>query len=86
MVRPEALEIHAWEGSDLPFDADFIGGRLAGRVEREVFLGGFHRYWIRCDDTELCAKVPSSARHSVFAVGDEVAVVIHAKDLLLMLD
>ena len=66
--------------------ADFIGARLAGRVEREAFVGGFHRYWIRCDDTELCAKVPSSARHSVFAVGDEVAVVIHAKDLLLMLD
>jgi putative spermidine/putrescine transport system ATP-binding protein len=86
MVRPEALEIHACEGSDVPFDADFIGGRLAGRVEREVFLGGFHRYWIRCDDTELCAKVPSSARHSVFAVGDEVTVVIHAGDLLLMPD
>jgi len=28
--------------------------------------------------------VLSSARHSVFGVGDEVAVVIHAKDLLLM--
>jgi putative spermidine/putrescine transport system ATP-binding protein len=86
MVRPEALEIRAWEGSDVPFDTDFIGGRLAGRVEREVFVGGFHRYWIRCDDTELCAKVPSSARHSVFAVGDEVTVVIHARDLLLMPD
>ena len=86
MVRPEALEIRAWEGSDVPFDTDFIGGRLAGRVEREVFVGGFHRYWIRCDDTELCAKVPSSARHSVFAVGDEVTVVIHASDLLLMPD
>ena len=86
MVRPEALEIRAWEGSGVLFGADFIGARLAGRVEREAFVGGFHRYWIRCDDTELCAKVPSSARHSVFAVGDEVAVVIHAKDLLLMLD
>jgi ABC-type Fe3+/spermidine/putrescine transport system ATPase subunit len=58
MVRPEALEIHARGGSGVPFATDFIGGRLADRVEREAFVGGFYRYWIRCDDTELCAKVP----------------------------
>jgi putative spermidine/putrescine transport system ATP-binding protein len=86
MVRPEALEIRSRDRSGVPFGPDSIGGRLVGRVEREVFVGGFQRYWIRCDDVELCAKVPISARHSIFAVGDEVEIVIHAKDLLLMSD
>jgi ABC-type Fe3+/spermidine/putrescine transport system ATPase subunit len=86
MVRPEALEICTPDELGELLGTEFIGGSLTGRVEREVFVGGFHRYWIRCDDTELCAKIPSSAKHSVFAVGDEVAVVIHVKDLLLMPD
>jgi ABC-type Fe3+/spermidine/putrescine transport system ATPase subunit len=84
MVRPEALEIRSRERPGL--GADFVGGRLFGRVEREVFVGGFQQYWIRCDNLELRTKVPSSARHSIFAVGDEVEVVIHADDLLLMPD
>jgi ABC-type Fe3+/spermidine/putrescine transport system ATPase subunit len=86
MVRPEALEIRTREGLGEPFGTELIGGSLVGRVEREVFVGGFHRYWIRCDDAEVCAKVPSSATHSVFAVGEEVTVVIHPEDLLLMPD
>jgi putative spermidine/putrescine transport system ATP-binding protein len=86
MVRPEALELRSRERLGVPLGADFIGGRLLGRVEREVFVGGFQQYWIRCDDLELRAKVPSSTRHPVCAVGDEVEVVIHAEDLLLMPD
>jgi ABC-type Fe3+/spermidine/putrescine transport system ATPase subunit len=86
MARPEALEIRSRERSGVRLGADSTGGRLFGRVEREVFVGGFEQYWIRCDDLELRAKVPSSARRSVFAVGDEVEVVIHAEDLHLMPD
>ena len=86
MVRPEALEVRPRDRSGERVGIDFPLGRLVGRVEREVFVGGFHRYWIRTDDVELCAKVPSAARHPAFAVGDEVDVVIHPKDLLLMMD
>jgi ABC-type Fe3+/spermidine/putrescine transport system ATPase subunit len=85
MARPEALEL-------LPCDPSTVSSgpeprnRLAGRIVREVFVGGFHRYWLKSDDLELCAKVPSSARHPAFAVGEDVDIVIHAKDLLVMVD
>ena len=59
MVRPEALEIRAWEGSDVPFDTDFIGGRLAGRVERSLrwrfppVLDPLRRYRALCQGPEF---------------------------------
>lgn len=82
MVRPEAVELAPRNRVLASAEAT----RLAGLIEREVFVGGFHRYWIRSDDLELCAKVPSSARQPVFEVGDEVDIVIHAADLLVMED
>jgi putative spermidine/putrescine transport system ATP-binding protein len=85
MVRPEALELMPADSSAAGAGAD-PRGRLVGRIMREAFVGGFHRYWLKSDDLELCAKVPSSARHSAFAVGEDVDVVIHAKDLLVMTD
>jgi ABC-type Fe3+/spermidine/putrescine transport system ATPase subunit len=85
MVRPEALEL-APRGRSVRPPEDETACRLAGRVERRAFLGGSHRYWIRGDDVELSSTVPSAARHTAFEVGDEVDIVIHAKDLLLMED
>jgi putative spermidine/putrescine transport system ATP-binding protein len=85
MVRPEALELVP-RGSCVGQSADETVFRLVGRVERRAFLGGSHRYWIRGDGVELSSKVPSAARHTAFEVGDEVDIVIHAKDLLLMED
>jgi hypothetical protein len=85
MARPEALELlprnrpAALSGPDPK-------NRLTGRIVREVFVGGFHRYWLKSDDLELCAKVPSSARHPAFAVGEDVDIMIHARDLLVMMD
>jgi ABC-type Fe3+/spermidine/putrescine transport system ATPase subunit len=86
MVRPEALEVRARGRRVVSAESNPMSCCLASRIEREVFAGSFHRYWIRSDDLELCAKVPSSARHSAFVAGDDVDVVIHANDLLLMLD
>jgi ABC-type Fe3+/spermidine/putrescine transport system ATPase subunit len=85
MARPEALEL-APLGQSIPLPSSDACSRLTGRIVREAFVGGFHRYWLRSDDLELCAKVPSSARHPAFAVDDDVDVVIHAKDLLAMAD
>jgi ABC-type Fe3+/spermidine/putrescine transport system ATPase subunit len=85
MVRPEGIELMP-HGQSLPASGADPCCRLAGRVVREAFVGGYHRYWLRSDDLELCAKVPSSARHHAFAVDDDVDIVIHAKDLLVMAD
>jgi ABC-type Fe3+/spermidine/putrescine transport system ATPase subunit len=85
MARPEALELLPRDRSPALSDPN-PKNRLAGRIEREVFVGGFHRYWLKSDSMELCAKVPSSARHPAFAVGEDVDIVIHAKDLLVMAD
>jgi len=85
MVRPEGLEL-APPGQSPALPASDACSRLAGRIVREAFAGGFHRYWLRSEDLELCAKVPSSARHPAFAVDDDVDIVIHAKDLLVMAD
>jgi ABC-type Fe3+/spermidine/putrescine transport system ATPase subunit len=85
MVRPEGLEL-APPGQSPALPSSEACTRLAGRIVREAFVGGSHRYWLRSDDLELCAKVPSSARHPAFAVGDDVDIVIHAKDLLVMAD
>jgi ABC-type Fe3+/spermidine/putrescine transport system ATPase subunit len=84
MVRPEGLELVPPGQSPVLLGSDACS-RLAGRIVREAFVGGFHRY-LRSDDLELCAKVPSSARHPAFAVDDDVDIVIHAKDLLVMAD
>ena len=86
MVRPEALELLAPGGMDQPSPDGTSATRLTGRIDRAVFVGGFHRYWIRIGDSELCAKVPTMTRQRVFGVGDAVDVVIHAKDLLLLQD
>ena len=86
MVRPEALEVRARGGRVVSAESNPMSCCLAGRIEREIFVGSFHRYWIQSDDLELCAKVPSSARHPAFVAGDDVDVVIHANDLLLILD
>ena len=88
MVRPEAMELAPHDRSLAALDTD-SASRLAGRIEREVFVGGFHRYWIRSDDLEealAVAKVPSSARHPAFEIGDDVDIVINATDLLVMED
>ncbi|HJU18499.1 MAG TPA: ABC transporter ATP-binding protein [Stellaceae bacterium] len=85
MVRPEALELVPRSPSIAPVGADATR-RLAGRIARDVFVGNFHRYWIRSGDLELHAKVPNSARYPAFKSGDEVEIVIHAKDLLVMQD
>jgi hypothetical protein len=85
MVRPEALEL-VRRGLAVASPEHETACRLAGRVERRAFLGSSHRYWLRCDDIELSSKVPGAARHGTFEIGDEVDIMIHGKDLLLMED
>jgi putative spermidine/putrescine transport system ATP-binding protein len=85
MARPEALELVQRDQSSA-FSGPDPRNRLAARIVRAAFVGGFHRYWLKSDDLELCAKVPSSVRHPAFAVGEDVDIVIHASDLLVMAD
>jgi ABC-type Fe3+/spermidine/putrescine transport system ATPase subunit len=85
MARPEALELVPRDRSPAPYSPNPTS-RLPGRIVREAFVGGFHRYWLKSDGLELCAKVPSSARHPALAVGEDVDIVIHARDLLVMAD
>jgi len=80
MVRPEALElspiIHTLANSP-----DGATRRFLAEVERAVFLGGVHRYWLRANGLELGCKVPCAARHRTFEPGQVVEVSIHAEDL-----
>lgn len=85
MVRPEALQLVPRDQSAAAFGANAIRG-LSGRIDRAVFAGDFHRYWICSDDLVLSAKVASSGRNPAFEIGDRVDIVIHAKDLVVIED
>lgn len=86
MVRPEGIECamtRAGAGST-PVEGNVRS--LPTVVERVVFLGDSHRYWLRMNDLQLIMKAPCSARNNVLSVGESVNLSIHADDLRIVQD
>ncbi|MCC6303561.1 MAG: ABC transporter ATP-binding protein [Rhodobacteraceae bacterium] len=80
MVRPEGVECALIRSTDRGAAADAVKS-LPATVERVVFLGDFHRYWLRVNDVQLIMKAPCSARNRTLEPGDRLDLSIHASDL-----
>jgi putative spermidine/putrescine transport system ATP-binding protein len=81
MVRPEGIECLMTRHGGNATGPDDTVKSLPARVERVVFLGDSHRYWLRVGNQQLIMKAPCSARNRVLDVGDSVDLSIHASDL-----
>lgn len=81
MVRPEGIECALTRTAGEGPSAKHAVSSLPAIVERAVFLGDAHRYWLRVNDKQLIMKAPCSARNRILAVGESVNLSIHANDL-----
>ncbi|ODT84092.1 MAG: hypothetical protein ABS76_00885 [Pelagibacterium sp. SCN 64-44] len=86
MVRPEGIECAMTRmGAGGAADQEDVR-TLPAIVERVVFMGDSHRYWLRVNDLQLIMKSPCSARNTVLSVGESVSLSIHANDLRIVQD
>ncbi|QDZ12771.1 ABC transporter ATP-binding protein [Devosia ginsengisoli] len=83
MVRPEGIECALTRPDGGVAAGDSVKS-MPAVVERVVFLGNAHRYWLRAGDLQLIMTAPCSARTQTLASGDQVALSIHAHDLRII--
>lgn len=84
MVRPEGIECSMTRAVDKGATGESAVTSLPATVERVVFLGDSHRYWVRIKDLQLIMKAPCSARNRALEPGDMVDLSIHAGDLRIV--
>lgn len=86
MVRPEGIECTMTRADADGAQAKGDVRTLPAVVERAVFMGDSHRYWLRVNELQLIMKAPCSARNNVLELGETVNLSIHANDLRIVQD